>query len=433
MMIMSEYLHRIVDDELKLRLEAFGATLIVGPKWCGKTTTAEEKANSVLKMQDPDMREGYLVTARTKPSLLLKGDNPRLIDEWQEAPVIWDAVRTAVDDRQEEGLFILTGSTSVDDKQIHHTGTGRISRLRMATMSLYESKESNGMISLGSLFDDPQTDIDGIMSDMKVEDLIFAACRGGWPSALRKKSREAKLIVAKDYFRNVCESDISTVDGVSRNPVMAELVMKSYARNISTLAKKSVIFKDVSANADSISRSTFDGYLNALERLFVIEDIDAWCPAIRSATTIRSGQKRGFADPSIAVAALGLGPDYLEKDLKTFGFIFECMCIRDLRVYSQAMGGNLSYYHDRYGLEADAVLHIADGRYALIEFKLGSAEIEEGAKHLLKIKELVKAYNQKEKQVPLREPDLLMIITGGNIAYTREDGVKIVPIACLKN
>lgn len=433
MMIMSEYLHRIVDDELKLRLEAFGATLIVGPKWCGKTTTAEEKANSVLKMQDPDMREGYLVTARTKPSLLLKGDNPRLIDEWQEAPVIWDAVRTAVDDRQEEGLFILTGSTSVDDKQIHHTGTGRISRLRMTTMSLYESKESNGMISLGSLFDDPQTDIDGIMSDMKVEDLIFAACRGGWPSALRKKSREAKLIVAKDYFRNVCESDISTVDGVSRNPVMAELVMKSYARNISTLAKKSVIFKDVSANADSISRSTFDGYLNALERLFVIEDIDAWCPAIRSATTIRSGQKRGFADPSIAVAALGLGPDYLEKDLKTFGFIFECMCIRDLRVYSQAMGGNLSYYHDRYGLEADAVLHIADGRYALIEFKLGSAEIEEGAKHLLKIKELVKAYNQKEKQVPLREPDLLMIITGGNIAYTREDGVKIVPIACLKN
>lgn len=407
--------------------------IIVGPKWCGKTTTAEEKANSVLKMQDPDMREGYLVTARTKPSLLLKGDNPRLIDEWQETPVIWDAVRTAVDDRQEEGLFILTGSTSVDDKQIHHTGTGRISRLRMTTMSLYESKESNGMISLGSLFDDPQTDIDGIMSDMKVEDLIFAACRGGWPSALRKKSREAKLIVAKDYFRNVCESDISTVDGVSRNPVMAELVMKSYARNISTLAKKSVIFKDVSANADSISQSTFDGYLNALERLFVIEDIDAWCPAIRSATTIRSGQKRGFADPSIAVAALGLKPDYLEKDLKTFGFIFECMCIRDLRVYSQAMGGNLSYYHDRYGLEADAVLHIADGRYALIEFKLGSAEIEEGAKHLLKIKELVKAYNQKEKQVPLREPDLLMIITGGNIAYTREDGVKIVPIACLKN
>ncbi len=430
---MKEYLNRIVDEELKLRLEAFGATLIVGPKWCGKTTTAEEKANSVLKMQDPDMREGYLTTAKTKPSLLLKGENPRLIDEWQEAPVLWDAIRMAVDDRQEEGLFILTGSTSVDEKQIHHTGTGRISRLKMYTMSLYESKESNGQISLKELFDHPELDIDGTMSDMKVEDLIFAACRGGWPSSLRKKSDAAKLIVAKDYLRNVCESDISTVDGVTRNPLLAELILKSYARNISTLAKRSVIYKDVSANVESISRSTFDAYLTALERLFVIEDVEAWCPAIRSATTIRSGQKREFADPSIAIAALGLTPDYLEKDLKTFGFIFECMCIRDLKIYSQALNGKLSYYHDRYGLEADAVLHIGNGRYALIEFKLGSAEIEQGAKHLLTIRDLVREYNEKEEQVPLREPDLLIVITGGNMAYTRDDGVKIIPIACLKD
>ena len=430
---MKEYLKRIVDEELKLRLEAFGATLIVGPKWCGKTTTAEEQANSVLKMQDPDMREGYLVTAGTKPSLLLKGDNPRLIDEWQEAPVLWDAVRTAVDERQEEGLFILTGSASVDDKQIHHTGTGRISRLKMYPMSLFESNESNGQISLRKLFDHPELDIDGIMSDMKVEDLIFAACRGGWPSSLRKKSDAAKLIVAKDYMRNVCESDISTVDGVTRNPLLAELILKSYARNVSTLAKRSLIFKDVSANADSISRSTFDAYLNALERLFVIEDVEAWCPAIRSATAIRSGKKREFVDPSIAVSALGLSPDYLEKDLKTFGFIFECMCIRDLKIYSQALNGKLSYYHDRYDLEADAVLHISDGRYALIEFKLGSAEIEEGAKHLLKIRDLVREYNIKEKQVPLREPDLLIVITGGNMAYTREDGVHEVPIGCLRD
>lgn len=430
---MKEYLKRMVDDELKLRLEAFGATLIVGPKWCGKTTTAENQARSVLKMQDPDMREGYLATAKTKPSLLLKGDNPRLIDEWQEAPVLWDAVRTAVDERQEEGLFILTGSTSVDDKQIHHTGTGRISRLKMTTMSLYESQESNGQISLRELFDYPDLDIDGIMSEMKIEDLIFAACRGGWPSSLKKKSNEAKLLVAKEYLRNVCESDISTVDGVSRNPVLAELILKSYARNVSTLAKRSVIFKDVSANAESISRSTFDAYLTALEKLFVIEDVEAWCPAIRSATTIRSGQKREFADPSMAVAALGLTPDYLEKDLKTFGFIFECLCIRDLKVYSQALSGKLSYYHDRYDLEADAVLHIGDGRYALIEFKLGSAEIEEGAKHLLTIKRLVQEYNEREKQVPLREPDLLMVITGGHMAYTREDGVKVVPIGCLRD
>ncbi len=430
---MKEYLGRIVDNELKLRLEAFGATLIVGPKWCGKTTTAEQQAKSILKMQDPDMREGYLATARTKPSLLLKGDNPRLIDEWQEAPVLWDAVRTTVDDRQEEGLFILTGSTSVDDKQIHHTGTGRISRMKMYPMSLYESKESNGEISLKDLFNNSDLDIDGIMSQMSIEDLIFAACRGGWPSTLHKKSKAAQLLVAGDYVRNVCDSDISTVDNVMRNPKLAELIIKSYARNISTLAKKNAVYKDVEANSEGISMPTLDSYLNALERLFVIEDIEAWCPAIRSATVIRSGKKREFTDPSIAVAALGLTPEYLELDLKTFGFIFECMCIRDLKVYSQALNGKVSYYHDRYDLEADAVLHIGDGRYALIEFKLGSAEIEEGAKHLLTIRNLVREYNKKEKQVPLREPDLMMVITGGNMAYTRTDGVKVIPIACLKD
>lgn len=429
---MRDYLQRVVDRELQLRLDAFGATLIVGPKWCGKTTTGEKHARSVLKMQDPDMREGYLATAKAKPSLLLKGDTPRLIDEWQEAPVLWDAIRTAVDDRQEEGLFILTGSTSVDDKQIHHTGTGRISRLKMYTMSLFESKESNGTISLKELFDNPEMDIDGVTSEMRMEDLIFAACRGGWPSSLRKKSDEAKLIVAKDYLRNVYESDVSTVDGVNRNPMLAELILKSYARNISTLAKKSNIYKDVAANVESISMPTLDSYLNAFERLFVIEDVDAWCPAIRSATTIRAGKKREFLDPSMAVAALGLTPEYLEKDLKTFGFIFECMCIRDLKIYSQSLNGKLSFYHDRYDLEADAVLHIGDGRYALIEFKLGSAEIDEGAEHLLGIRKLVREYNKKEKQMPLKEPELLLVITGGNMAYTREDGVKVIPIACLK-
>ncbi len=430
---MKEYLSRIVDAELKLRLEAFGATLIVGPKWCGKTTTAGQQAKSFLKMQDPDMREAYLTTARTKPSLLLKGETPRLIDEWQEAPVLWDAVRTAVDDRQEEGLFILTGSTSVDDKQIHHTGTGRISRMKMYPMSLYESGESNGNISLKELFDNPELDIDGIMSHMTVEDLIFTACRGGWPSTLWKKNKAAQLLVANDYVRNVCGSDISTVDGVTRNPALAELIVKSYARNLSTLAKKTAIFKDVVSNAEGISMPTLDSYLNALERLFVIEDVEAWCPAIRSATVIRSGKKREFIDPSIAVAALGLTPEYLEKDLKTFGFIFECMCIRDLKVYSQALNGKVSYYHDRYDLEADAVLHIGDGRYALIEFKLGSAEIDEGAKHLLEIRDLVKKYNLTEKQVPLREPDLLIVVTGGSMAYTREDGVKVIPVGCLKD
>ena len=430
---MPEYLPRIVDDELTLRLEAFGATLIVGPKWCGKTTTGEQKAKSILRMQDPDRRDGYLATAATKPSLLLKGANPRLIDEWQVAPVLWDAVRTDVDQRQEEGLFILTGSTSVDNSKIMHSGTGRISRMKMYPMSLFESKESNGEISLKALFDHPDMDIDGIASELTVEKLIFAACRGGWPAALRRKSAVAKPMIAKDYLNNICESDISTVDGVQRNPTWTNMILRSYARNVSTLAKKTNIYRDVAANADSMTLQTMDTYLNALEKLFVIEDVEAWCPAIRSATTIRSGKKRGFIDPSIPVAALGLTPEYFQSDLKTFGFIFECLCIRDLKVYSQALGGRVSYYHDRMDLEADAVLHLDDGRFALIEFKLGSREIEEGAKHLLQLQELIRKYNEKQKQVPLREPDLLMVITGGEMAYTREDGVKVVPIGTLRD
>lgn len=431
--MMSEYLPRVVDSELALRLEAFGATLIVGPKWCGKTTTGEQQAKSVLRMQDPDHYEGYLTTAGTKPSLLLKGKNPRLIDEWQVAPVLWDAVRMVVDQRQEEGLFILTGSTSVDSSKIMHSGTGRISRLKMYPMSLFESQESNGSISLKALFDDPKMDIDGIFSALTIEELIFSACRGGWPAALRRKSDAAKLMIAKDYLNNICESDISTVDGVQRNPTWTNMILRSYARNVSTLAKKTNIYQDVAANADSMTFATMDAYLSALEKLFVIEDIDAWCPAIRSATTIRAGKKRGFTDPSIPVAAMGLKPEYFQTDLKTFGFIFECLCIRDLKVYSQALGGKLSYYHDRYDLEADAVLHLADGRYALIEFKLGSREIDDGASHLLQITKLIKKYNKKESQVPLQEPDLLMVITGGEMAYTREDGVKVVPIGTLRD
>lgn len=429
---MVQYQKRIVDMELQERLETFGATLIVGPKWCGKTTTGLQKAKSVLRMQDPDTRDGYLQTANTKPSLLLKGQNPRLIDEWQDAPVLWDAVRLAVDNRQETGLFILTGSTSINYDEIKHTGTGRITRLNMYPMSLYESQDSNGSISLKSLFEDESYDIDGITSELSIEQLIYAACRGGWPASTNKNIRQS-LLIAKDYVNNICESDISTVDGIKRNPSWTRQILRSYARNVSTLAKKSNIYKDVTSNEEYMSMDSFDSYINALHRLFVIEDIEAWCPAIRSATTIRSNQKRGFVDPSIAVAALGLTPDQLELDLKTFGFIFECLCIRDIKVYSQPLGGSVSYYHDRYGLEADAVLHLDNGKFALIEFKLGSKEIEDGAKHLLKLADLIKAYNEKEKQVPLREPDLLMVITGGNMAYTREDGVKVVPIGCLKD
>lgn len=430
---MVEYLKRIADKELQIKLEAFGATLIVGPKWCGKTTTATQQARSVLKMQDPDNRASYITTAEIKPSLLLKGDNPRLIDEWQVAPVLWDAVRTAVDERQEDGLFILTGSTSVDNKSIMHSGTGRIARLKMYPMSLYESLESNGEISLKELFELKDLDIDGIISNLSIEELIFAACRGGWPASISKKTDAARLIISNEYIENICQTDISTVDGVERNPTWTRLILNSYARNLSTLSKKTTIHRDVSANAESMSLKTMDSYLNAMEKLFVIEDLEAWCPAIRSASVIRSSKKREFTDPSIAVAALGLTPEHLQTDLKTFGFIFECLCIRDLKVYAQKLGGKLSYYHDRYDLEADAVLHLNDGRYALIEFKLGGNEIEIGAKHLLEIRELVRKYNRDNIQTPLREPDILMIITGGKMAYTRPDGVKIVPIGCLKD
>lgn len=428
-----EYLKRIADGELKLRLEAFGAVQIRGPKWCGKTTTAEMQAKSVLKMQDPDRREGYLATARTKPSLLLKGETPRLIDEWQVAPVLWDAVRNAVDERRKKGQFILTGSTVINDTEIMHTGTGRIARMSMYPMSLYESGESNGLVSLRELFDNPSTDIDGVVSSLSVEELIFAACRGGWPASLDNMSDTAKLLIAKEYVDIICEEDISKIDNVRRNPVLARLVMRSYARNLCTLAKKTNMLKDVSAEMEGTSIKTFDDYVDALERLFVIADIPAWNPAIRSATVIRTSRKRCFADPAIAAAVAGLAPQALAFDMKTFGFIYECLCMRDLKVYSQALGGKLSYYHDRYGLEADAVLHLQDGRYALIECKLGSRDIDAGAAHLLELKNLIQHHNEKDSQIQLRLPDLLVILTGGNMAYTRNDGVKVIPVGCLKD
>lgn len=428
-----DYLYRVADKMLQERLEAFGAVLIEGPKWTGKTTTAEQHARSVIKLQDPDMADEYLITAATKPSLLLKGEKPRLIDEWQDAPVLWDAVRTAVDNANGmPGQYILTGSNTVDKTQIRHTGTGRITRMRMYPMSLWESLESSGAVSIHELFDNPDYDIDGASGKLDIPGLIRAACRGGWPATLRMDSKTG-MLVAKDYVNSICENDISAVDKKQRNPKIARQIMRSYARNISTLAKKTNILSDVTAAGDiDISINTLDDYIVALEKLFVIQDIDAWCPAIRSKTALRSAPKRCFTDPSIAVASMGIHAEALETQLKTFGFIFEQMCIRDLKAYTADFNSNISYYRDRYGLEADLVLHLEDGRYALIECKLGSREIEEGAEHLLEIKRLVREYNKGEKQVPLREPDLLIVLTGGRMAYTRPDGVKVIPLSCLK-
>lgn len=426
-----KYLPRVLDQELDLRLRSVGATLIVGPKWCGKTTTAKQKAASILEMQDPDLQEGYLKLADTKPSLLLQGEKPRLIDEWQLAPVLWDAVRVSVDRSEQKGQYILTGSVVKDDSKTKHTGTGRISRLEMQTMSLWESMESTGHVSLSEMFRRPAEEIDGARGKLSMEELLFAACRGGWPSSLQVKGDDAKLFIAEDYVTNVAEADISRIDGVRRDPKLAAALLKSYARNISSLATTATIRKDVLSVQD-VSVPTVDSYLNALRSLFVVSDIGAWCPAVRSATDMRSKPKRGFCDPSIAAAALGVKPDYFLKDFKTFGFLFESLVMRDLKVYSSSLGGKLSYYRDRYGLEADAVLHLKDGRYALFEIKLGASEIEEGAGHLLEIRQLIRKYNETEKQCPLAEPDLLAVITGGPVGYTRPDGVHILPISALK-
>lgn len=428
-----DYFNRVSDVQLRQRLEAFGAVLIEGPKWCGKTTTAEQQAQSIIRLQDPDKQAEYLATAQSTPSYLLEGATPRLIDEWQDAPVLWDAVRTMVDRRQAVGQFILTGSNSVDERKIHHSGTGRISTLEMLPMSLWESRESNGMVSLRSLFDDPSQHIQA-HSDMSVADIIFAACRGGWPAAVVSFSPKARLTVARDYVDSVCRRDISRVDGVRRNPKLAQRILRSYARNISTLAKGSVLLQDVVGAGDlDCSRSTFEDYVAALERLFVIQDIGAWCPAVRSKTTIRSGVKHCFCDPSIAVASLGMTPEMLHTQFKTFGFIFEQLCIRDLKAYTTGQYATVSYYNDRYGLEADIVLHLDDGRYALVECKLGSAEIETGAKHLCQLVQLIRTHNEKEVQMPIEEPTILIVLTGGEYAYRRQDGVFVIPIGCLKD
>lgn len=426
---MANYKKRIIDDLLDLKLQSFGGTLIVGPKGCGKTTSAKQKAKSVIEFQDEDKREQYLAVADTAPSRLLIGENPRLFDEWQDAPKIWGAIRKSIDDRNESGLYLLTGSFS-SDVVIPHTGTMRISTLKMYPMSLYESGESNGQISLLELFNAKK--LPDAKSDLTFDRLIFAICRGGWPRSLFNKTPESQLEIANDLLYQTCYRDISRIDGVKRNPLWAEKILRSYARNICTLAASKTLFGDVVSTTDMV-KSTFYDYIEALEKLYIIEDIPAWCPSIRSKSAIRAGEKRNLIDPSLAVAALGLSPEYFNTDFKTLGFLFECLCIRDLKVYSAKMNGQMSYYHDRYDLEADGVLHLKDGRYALLEFKLGDKEINEGASHLCEIEKLIKEHNKKEKECPLRLPDLKIVVTGTDYAYQREDGVFIIPIGCLKD
>ncbi len=424
-----DYIPRIADNTLQKKLRTSGAVLIVGPKWCGKTWTALNQANSVIFMQDPDKRASYLKMAQTMPSFLLKGEKPRLIDEWQTATVLWDAIRFAVDMTPEKGQYILTGSVVVDendtnqDEKIQHTGTGRISRMHMRPMSLFESGESNGNVSLKELFEG-NCDV-AAMSELSIENLAYAICRGGWPASLHMDKEDA-LEVAKDYLEAVCEKDASAVDKSQKDPDRVRSILKSLARNISTMTTDRTIIGDVKANDSSITDKTLEVYLRALRKLFLIEDIKAWKPSLRSKTGIRTADKRQFVDPSIAVAAIGTSPHGILEDFNYFGFLFESLCARDLRVYSEPLRGSIRHYHDHNDLEADLIISLDDGRWAAVEVKLGSREIEEGATHLLKL-----ASNIDTNRFPA--PSFLMVLTGGEFAYRRDDGVYVIPIGCLKD
>lgn len=436
---MNGYKNRVADRLLAEKLEAFGAVLIEGPKYCGKTTLASQQAGSILSMADTDTLGQNLALARTNISRLLAGAPPRLIDEWQIAPQFWDAVRNEVDKRNEDGQFMLTGSAVppkpkkdengniIEEENIHHTGTGRISRLRLRTMSLWESEDSTGDVSLEELFINPDT-VDGV-SDIDLDRLAYLTCRGGWPKAVLKKSEKAALAQAFDYYDSVVSNDIKRVDDIDRDEELTKRIMRSYARNQGTRATVGTILADIKSNGDErMSDSTVYSYIKALKEIFVIEDSIAWNPNLRSKTAIRTSDTRYFIDPSIATAALGMGPKDLINDMETFGFIFETLAIRDLRVYADALDGKVYHYRDKNNLECDAVIHLRNGSYGLVEVKIGGAElIKEGAESL-------KTLSSKIDSTRMKTPSFMMVLTGiGKFAYKRpEDGVLVVPIGCLK-
>lgn len=426
-----DYIKRIIDKDLDLRSKAFNAIQIVGPKGCGKTRTAKERCKTIIEFEDEEKRNSYLLLADTSPSSFFLNQKPILFDEWQDAPKIWGAVRKNCDDNPEDsGSYYLTGSTS-KEVDTPHTGTLRISTVEMSPMSLYESGDSNGDISLSELFDKKQITK---MSESKLDipELIYVCCRGGWPRSLYPTDKNAKLLIAKDSYKQIINKDISSIDGIKRNPDWAAAIIKSYARNIGTLCKKSILYNDAKGTF-GFSEDTYDTYLDKLKELYVVKDYYAWCPQIRSEKSLRAPKKHMFIDPSVAIAALGLKPEYFLQDFDLFGHIFESLVYRDLNVYSMALGGSLSHYHDTYDLEVDAVLHLEDGRYALIEIKLGNKDIKKGIANLLKVKELIIEHNKKSDVLKMREPDLLMVITGHGISYESEEGVFVIPIGCLKD
>lgn len=421
---MKEYRPRLADKELNDALEAFGAVLITGPKWSGKTTTASRIAASTLNLQDPDTKEKNLMLARLRPSELLTGANPRLIDEWQEAPQLWDAVRIGVDDRGEKGLFILTGSVTVDEDSISHSGTGRIYRMRMGTMSLFESGDSSGSVSLRSLFDG-QSEVDG-RSELGIQDIASILVRGGWPDSIGADVKSSSMMI-KGYCESIIETEVREANLKRRNVHKMRALMRSLSRGISQPLSKSSIMEDMKAgDGQSISPNTLDDYLDALRRICVLEEMPAWSPNLRSKTSIRTSDTLHFCDPAIAAYFLSSSTSDLMRDPRTFGLLFESLVIRDLRAYVRGIGGDVFHYRDKSGLEADAVIHLNDGRWALVEVKLGQSWVDEGACNLLRLK-------QKIDSDRMGEPAFLAVITGTDFAYTRDDGVHVIPITCLRD
>lgn len=423
-----KYRERIADQMLREKLDAMGAVLIEGPKACGKTTTAEQQAKSVIYMDDPSRQAHYRQMAQTDIAILLEGETPRLIDEWQEIPQFWDAIRYMVDHRPGDGQFMLTGSAvPADTKEIHHTGTGRFGWLTMRPMSLWESGESTGGVSLGNLFNAPEKI--AAANHIGIKELAFMICRGGWPRSLDKKTERAALMQVQEYYKAIVNTDISRVDGVKRDAERTKRIMRSYARHQGMQVALSAILADISTNeAEGISTQTIESYLTALRKIFVIEDMPAWNPNLRSKTAVRTSDTRYYVDPSVGVAALGLGPNDLINDLNTLGLFFETMCIRDLRIYADFLEGSIYHYRDKTGLECDAVVHLRNGSYGLIEIKLGGEKlIEDGAKTLTALTDIIDTTRMKA-------PAFKMILIGvGDYAYRRADGIYVVPIGSLKH
>lgn len=416
------YLPRVTDSLLARKLKAAGAVHIQGPKWCGKTATAQQAAASAIYLQDPDRSADYLQLAFSKPSLLLEGKSPRLIDEWQMAPQLWDAVRYAIDREHGRGRFILTGSSTPRQSEMpSHSGVGRFARITMRTMSLWETRESSGAVSLTELFDG-QHDI-GALVNFDIERIAFTICRGGWPEAVTEKDEGTALDMVKEYIQLLLDTDIAQIDGINRNRAWAQAILRSYARNISSQATLATIAQDM--QGEPPARNTVSDYVDALNRAFVFEDLPAWNPRLRSKTAVRTSPTRHFCDPSLAAVMLNATPKRLLTDWETFGLLFESLCVHDLRVYVDALGGQVYHYRDKTGLEADAVLVLDDGRWALVEVKLGEQSIDQAAEHLKKLAQRINTSHEGE-------PAFLLVVTGTQVAYRRDDGVLVAPLAALK-